>query len=221
MIGAAIFDLDGTLVTFNFDVKGSRRAMLQELARSGFDSSGLELSAPTQEILDAVKQQTLSGRMPIEFGVVRQRLFSILDEFEAEGSKLSRPFEGTKTALEKLRKNDVRLALLTNSGRAATSALLSRYRLAGYFEFVLTRDDVQDLKPSPSGIFQAVARFGLHGSRVYYVGDSVLDVIAAKKAGVSMVAVASGNYRSERLRAEGAKYVLDAISDLPGLLGCQ
>jgi len=217
VISAVIFDLDGTLVTFNFDVKGSRRAIIEELSKDGLDMGGLTFTSPTQEIIDRVKSQ-YTGDGGVGFASVRRRIYSILDGFEGEGAQKAVPFGGTRQALEELRSRCLRLALLTNSGRAATSTLLSRYNLGYYFEFVLTRDEVDEMKPSPSGLLQAVSRFRLPGSAVCYVGDGLLDIIAAKRAGVSMVAVASGNYGPERLRSEGADYVLNAISDLPSLL---
>ncbi|MDG6963407.1 MAG: hypothetical protein JRM83_00250, partial [Nitrososphaerota archaeon] len=37
MTVAAVFDVDGTLVTFQFDMEGTRQALIEELARKGYD----------------------------------------------------------------------------------------------------------------------------------------------------------------------------------------
>jgi phosphoglycolate phosphatase len=55
--------------------------------------------------------------------------------------------------------------------------------------------------------------------RIFYVGDSRYDIIAAKQAGLRVVAVPTGNSDEARLREEGADYVISSISELPGLLG--
>jgi len=217
MARAAIFDLDGTLVTFNFDVRGSRKAMLEEIARRGFDFNGLSLSMATQEMLDTLRQQVLSGRSPESFESVRGALYSILDSFELESCRKSVPFKGTRETLDKLDSMSVRLSVVTNSGRLATTELLNRNNLSSYFEFVLTRDDVDAMKPNPDGLVKAIAMFSMAPASILCVGDSVFDIIAARKAGLKIASVATGLYTQEKLRSEGADYVLSSISEVPGV----
>ncbi|MFI5404705.1 MAG: HAD family hydrolase, partial [Candidatus Gagatemarchaeaceae archaeon] len=87
------------------------------------------------------------------------------------------------------------------------------------FEFVLTRDDVDAMKPSPEGLQKAVSLLGIPARDVYYVGDSLYDVSAGKRAGVKVVAVATGNFSEAALKDEGADYVISSISALAGVLG--
>jgi pyrophosphatase PpaX len=154
-----------------------------------------------------------------DFPEVKRRLYSILDGFELESGKSVAAFPGVKEVLASLVAKPVKLALLTNSGRRASSKLLERSSLSGFFAFVLTRDDVDAMKPRPEGLSQAVTKFGLPKERVVYVGDSPYDIMAAKAAGLKVVSVATGNYRADRLRMEGADYVVDSLADLPGALG--
>lgn len=219
MARAVIFDLDGTLVSFNFDVRGSRKALLEELASRGFEVSGYDLTLPTQEILDGARRQIAAGEVQEDYKTVRNALYLILDAFEVEGSLKSVPFRDTKETLDELKRRKVRLAVVTNSGRTATMGLLGRSGMIDYFEFVLTRDDVEYLKPNPDGLLRAVSRLSLPAPSILFVGDSVLDILAAKRAGLKVVSVATGNYSAERLKAEGADIVLPRISDLPGVIG--
>lgn len=219
MARAVIFDLDGTLVSFNFDVRGSRKALLEELASRGFEVSGYDLTLPTQEILDGARRQIAAGEVQEDYKTVRNALYLILDAFEVEGSLKSVPFRDTRETLNELKRRKVRLAVVTNSGRTATMGLLGRSGMIDYFEFVLTRDDVEYLKPNPDGLLRAVSRLSLPAPSILFVGDSVLDILAAKRAGLKVVSVATGNYSAERLKAEGADIVLPRISDLPEVIG--
>jgi phosphoglycolate phosphatase len=214
---AVLFDIDGTLVTFKFDVKGTREALLAELSRSGLDTSGLDLSTPTQQMVDAAKAR--SKKAGVDFAALRGRLYSILDGFEVESSRSAEMFPQTRPTLLHLRSRSIRLAVLTNSGRKAAFEVLRRGRILECFDFVLTREDVESMKPSPDGILSAVARFSLPKEDVCYVGDGLLDIAAAKGAGLRIISVATGTQLPERLREEGADCVISNLSELPAIIG--
>ena len=211
-----IFDIDGTLVTFRFDVQGTRSALLSEMTRMGFSTTGLTLSSPTVKIMESVREQAASGAR--DYQSARARLYSILDRFEAESSANATIFPGTVETLKFLKKKSVKLGVLTNSGRRAALPLLARYSLTEYFDFVLTRDDVDAMKPAPDGIHRALSLMVLPKEHVFYVGDSTLDIMAAKGAGLKVISVATGNYNAQRLRAEGSEFVIESLAELPRLL---
>jgi HAD superfamily hydrolase (TIGR01509 family) len=212
---AALFDVDGTLVTFQFDVPGTRKALIAELAKSGIDTSGLGLSTPTQQIIDAAKKQVQRG----QFASLKKRLYAMLDGFELEGSRKATPLPGARKTLLSLRARRVRVAVLTNSGRKAAYNVLRRGRMLGCFEFVLTREDVEMMKPNPEGVLEAVRRFSLPKEQVFYVGDGLLDIAAAKGAGLKVISVATGTQTGDRLREAGADFVISSLKELPGILG--
>lgn len=209
-----IFDIDGTLVTFRFDIKGARSALLAEVSRMGFGTSELTSSSPTQKIIDTVRSQIQSGRVGGDYASIRGRLYEILDKFEEESSRDATLFPDTLETLRRLRARSVRLVVLTNSGRRSALQLLRKYSLLEFFDFVLTREDVDAMKPNPEGIQKAVSMLSLPKEEVCYVGDSPYDVVAAKRAGLKVISVATGNYDRERLKLEGADVVIESIGKL-------
>jgi HAD superfamily hydrolase (TIGR01509 family) len=216
---AAVFDLDGTLVTFKFDVQGTRIAIIEELSKSGFDTTGLDVTTPIQTMIESARMQVESGKVRAEFGEVRAKLYSILDDSEMESGPTTSVFPGTRETLDYLKSKSVRLGVLTNSGRRAAAEILRRAGLQDCFEFVLCRDDVAMMKPRPDGLVKAISLLGVPRDRIFYVGDSRYDIIAANQAGLRVVGVSTGNYSGARLKKEGADYVISSISELPGLLG--
>lgn len=218
MVVAAIFDIDGTLVTFKFDTQGTRKLILAELRARGVDTTGLDLSTPTQSILDAAKARMQTDGT-VGYESFLRKAFSILDTFELEGVASTVAFPGTRETLQKLKSMGVRLGVLTNSGRLAASEALSRSHLLDCFEFVLTRDDTEAMKPRPDGLLEAVEMLSLPKASVFYVGDTPLDIVAARRAGIRIVSVTTGNYSADRLRDEGADFVIASISELVGVLG--
>ena len=218
MVKAAVFDIDGTLVSFKFDVQGTRAALLEEMAGRGFDTGNLGLTSPTQSILDAAESQALSGK-GLDFLAFRKKVFSVLDGFELRTAPLTEAFPGSIEELEYLTSRGVRLAVLTNSGRVAATEVLSKARMSDFFEFVLTRDETETMKPRPDGLLKAVSMLRLPPESVCYVGDSPYDIMAARGARVRVVSVASGNYSKDRLKSEGADFAISSISELRIVLG--
>ena len=216
MAVAAIFDIDGTLVSFKFDAEGTRRALIGELRARGVDTSGLDVTSTTQKILDAAKERMAPGDGG--YGGFRRKAFDILDTFELKDIYSTKPFPGMREALVGLKSKGVRLAVLTNSGRKAATKSLTVAGLLGFFEFVLTRDETETMKPRPEGLLQAVTMLSLPREKVFYVGDTPYDIMAAKGAGVKSVSVATGSYTAARLAAEGADFVISSISDLGDIL---
>jgi len=218
MIRAVIFDVDGTLVTFTFDIAGTRRALIGELISRGYSTSDLTTTTLTQVILDSAREQIESGRVKDDYQALRSRAFSMLDRFELASAKAAKPIHGTLTTLKGLRLSSIRLGALTNSGRAGATRVLKRGGLMNVFELILTRDDVPAMKPKPDGILKALDLLNLSKDELLTVGDSVIDIQAADAAGVRVASVATGNYSRERLVAEGADLIMSSISELPALL---
>ncbi len=218
MIRAVVFDVDGTLVTFTFDVPGTRTAIIKELVRRGYSASNLTTTTPTQDILDSAKEQVDSGRVKDDYENLRSTIFSMLDRFELDSAKKAKPIHGIAENLETLRLSSIRLGALTNGGRVVARAILKRSGLDHVFELVLSRDDVPAMKPRPDGILRALELLRLSKDELLYVGDSVYDVRAANAAGVKIASVATGTYSIERLGAEGPDFVMSSISELPTLL---
>ena len=215
---AAIFDLDGTLITFNFNARGTKRALLEEFRELKIDTEGLDETSPTQKILDTAKERTarVSGH---DYRVVRRRLFDVIDRFEVETIRATSMFPGTRGTLRLLKSEGVVLGLLTNSGRLATDYILKKQKIADMFSLILTRDDVESMKPSPQGLLMAIGMLPRSVRDVYYVGDSPYDIAAAKQAGVRVISVPTGNYTEQVLREEGADYVVRSIELVPKVLG--
>jgi len=219
LTAAVIFDIDGTLVTFTFDVQRSREALLREMSARGFNTAGMGLTTPTQLIIDAAQDQVARGQVEADFEALRKKFYDILDGFELAGVSTTSVLPGVSESLAYLKSQGVRLGVLTNSGRKAATKALARAGLTKMFEFVLTRDETLSLKPRPEGLRKAVLMLGLPSGDVYYVGDSTMDIVAARAAGLKLISVATGSYSEERLRKEGAELVVSSLEELPRVIG--
>lgn len=219
MIRGLIFDVDGTLVSLKVDGERLRSTTSRELSRMGFDVSFMsEGNLYTQDVIDRAKRQVETGAVNADFEVVRSSLNKALDELEMGWNAQAEPIEGTGATLARLKSSSIKLATLTNSGRAPSDWLLKKHGLFGYFDFSLTRDDVPAMKPRADGMLKAISMMALTPDELLYVGDSIIDVRAAKAAGLKIAAVTTGRYPIERLTQEGSDYVISSLSELVGFI---
>jgi len=86
------------------------------------------------------------------------------------------------------------------------------------FEVVIGGEDVEQHKPHPEGLFQAIEKLGCSTASVVYVGDSVVDAELAQRAGVPLIVVLSGVTPKDDFHRYEPIAVLESISQLPKVL---
>jgi HAD superfamily hydrolase (TIGR01509 family) len=224
LLRGIIFDLDGTLISLHVDGAAFRKEIADELTQSGFRMDLIEVHSKAlyiQDILDLAKSQVDQGLVKVDYDGVRRRTFQALDGLEVEWIRHSQLLPGAEAILSRLGsegKAPITLALLTNSGRAATRYAMETLGFERYFQKTFTRDDLPAMKPRSEGITAALKALGLGQSEVLYVGDSPTDIIATRGAGIRIASIASGRYDVEALRKLGPDYALGSLSELEDLI---
>ena len=89
--------------------------------------------------------------------------------------------------------------------------VISEHGLEGYFDLVVCSNDVDHPKPHPDQLIKILEHFGIEPCDSLYVGDSELDEIAAKAAGVPFVA-----YKNRSLSAD---FHIQSLKQIAGILG--
>lgn len=102
----------------------------------------------------------------------------------------TRPYAGILEALDALAGRT--LAVLTNKPGEMSRAILDRLGLSGRFLRVIGGDDLGSRKPDPEGLRVLLAQAGADPHQATMVGDSAIDVLTARAAGVRAVGVAWG-----------------------------
>jgi HAD superfamily hydrolase (TIGR01509 family) len=207
---AFLFDLDGTLVDSVYQhVLAWREALEQagiELAvwrihrRIGM-SGGLLANNLLRET-----GHRFTGREATEL----QRVHA-----EAYARQVSqvRCLPGARELLAYLSKITVPWAIAT-SGRLESAAPALKILGVGDKTAVVTRDQVQHAKPDPDLFLAAAERLGAEISDSFVVGDSVWDLLAARRARALGIGLLSGGYGREELERAGAYRVYQDPADL-------
>ena len=211
MIKAIIFDLDGTLIEFKLDVYSSKNEVIHLIKRQLPNIVGLDVSQPYHLMLEKVRcfvdEKT--------FESIKLKVFEVLDKFEEKAVQETSLKEGALYALIELKRIGKRITLLTNSGKTATFNALKKFGIIDLFEIVLSREDVEFLKPSTSGFKKMLTLLNLDASECLSVGDGLIDLIPSKALGIKFVAVSGGYNPIEKLLEHRPDYVVNSLSELP------
>ena len=183
-----IFDLDGTLVDTAPDLSNALNHVLTARghdpvpAAAVREAVGRGARAMIEEALERAATQDDVDRMLADF----------LMHYEANIARESRPFPGAVAALERLSSAGARLAVCTNKRESLTRMLLQALELQDYFAATAGRDTFGVSKPDPGHLLGVIAAAGGEPSRAVMVGDSAVDIAAARGAGVPSILVTFG-----------------------------
>ena len=204
-VAALVFDLDGTLVDSVYQhVLAWHRALLE---------SGIELSVWRIHRRIGMSGGLFARALLRETGRDLDATFlqQLQDRHAAAYKQLAgdvRPLPGTLELLARLTELGCPWSIAT-SGRIETAGpVLERLRVPAHVPIV-TRDQVERAKPDPDLFLAALERLNVRAADAYVVGDSVWDMLAARRAGVLGVGVLSGGYGEDELERAGAYRVYD------------
>jgi phosphoglycolate phosphatase len=142
---------------------------------------------------------------------------SALAEFlEFYGKNLAvrtRPFPGVLKALDQLQVRGERLGICTNKYEDFSAVLLRKLDLAKYFGAVLGGDSLDVRKPDGGHILGVIERLKTDPAHAIMVGDTEVDVKAARNAGIPVIAVSFG-YSPVPADKLGADLVIDKFDAL-------
>jgi HAD superfamily hydrolase (TIGR01549 family) len=218
MVRAVIFDLDGTLIDYKYHAEEAREAMIASLGNLGFDVSKMDAKAPTMMIVDSALRQIGGGKVRIGKEELRQMLNETLDGFDMRAQSEAAIKPHSVRVIKEIKAKGYLLGLVTNSGSKVTTLSLEKYQIANYFDAVVTRDDVERMKPSGEGLRRILEFLHVDASEAVYVGDSWADVVAARENGVRNIAVEGGMSTRERLEEQSPELILPSLEKLPSLL---
>jgi HAD superfamily hydrolase (TIGR01509 family) len=207
---AFLFDLDGTLVDSVYQhVLAWREAMAGvgiELAvwtihrRIGM-SGGLMANAILRETGHEVTTEEAS------------RLLRLHAEAYARLAKQVRPLPGARDLLAHLTQAGVPWAIATSGRIESARPTLDALGVPPGVPIV-TRDQVEHAKPDPDLFLAAAERLGVPIGDSVVVGDSVWDLLAARRARALGVGLLSGGYGLDELERAGAYRVYQDPADL-------
>ena len=119
---------------------------------------------------------------------------------------------GVEALLRAAKGQGLKVGLASSSPRAWVAGHLARLGLTGFFEAVLSSDDVEKTKPDPELYLRALAQLHIEPKEAIAIEDSPNGVLAAVAAGIYCVAVP--NEVTSQLEIHGAHLTLESLAQI-------
>jgi len=218
-VDAVIFDLDGTLID-SMDVYFSimrvvferlefpplsREEMWGALTEKGFEWASVlpEEVLPRQEEVIARARGIIDEVSPLLF---RQEV---------------RPIPGVAETLKEFSRKKMKIGLVTSTPSKHLDVkllALETFGVGNLFDEIITADDAPQKKPAADPLIECARRLGVLPNRSVYIGDSRVDIISGKAAGMKTVGVLTGIEDYESLKREDPDVILSSVAELRGMI---
>lgn len=209
-----MFDLDGTLVD---SVPDLAAAIDKTLLVLGQPAAGIE------QVRDWVGngakvlvRRALAGGLQhahVDDSLAEQALALFMQHY-AENHGLTQVYPGVRQTLGWFREQQIELAIVTNKPEQFVAPLLDGQGLGGYFRWIIGGDTLPQQKPDPAALLHVMRLAGVESAHALFIGDSRNDVVAARAAGVTCVAVTYGYNHGRPIAEENPACVLNNLAEL-------
>lgn len=212
MLKAAIFDLDGTLADTMPDLFTAMNAMLREL---GYPERTLD---DLYNYINKGSRRFVGQALPegsfddYDSPVVTEAVMTYGKHYSKCYADRTSPYPGIAEALAVLKERGIKLGVLSNKHDTFVKVIVDKL-YPDVFDSVHGQLDLPE-KPDPAPAFQVAEELGVSPDECAFIGDSDVDMLTAKNAGMVSFGVTWG-YRSEKcLKDAGAKFIVRETGDL-------
>jgi phosphoglycolate phosphatase len=219
VVKAVVFDLDGTIASFNVDYMTVRAEVRGLLISSGLPASILQAN---ESIFDMLQKSEIfvknNGKPAKMMKNMRDKALAIAEKYELEAARTTTLLPGVVGALKAVKKMSLKIGLCTINSERATNQILERFKIAMYFDAVVSRDKVRYVKPNSEHLEATLKALGVSAKEALLIGDGVRDMQCASDLKVIAVGLSAGVSSGKELTSFGANYLITSIADLPMLI---
>ncbi|MGC9132833.1 MAG: HAD family hydrolase [Nanopusillaceae archaeon] len=202
-----IMDLDGTLVN-SLKIYDEAHQKIFEKYNIKVDGTLDSFGAPPRELVEAIiKKHNLNIGSE---DILREAEDIIIEEY-LDKIKFN---VGAKQILNYFREKKYKLSIVTSNTKRLVYELLKHLGILNLFDVIITGDDVKEQKPEPECYIKAVKMMNLLPFEVLAIEDSIYGIIAAKRAGINVIGIASGVNKKRELISAGATMVFKNLKEL-------
>ncbi|MGB7529726.1 HAD family hydrolase [Sphingobacterium cellulitidis] len=196
-INAVLFDLDGTLIDSEFFYFSTWAPILE-------NDYGLKIDF--DEWITNFAGHTLNHNVQMlnqeyKLNVDEEDMwFATRAGYSKANMSNIRLMPHAKEILEAIQASGKKIGLVTSSYQTTVDIVLGEHQLLDYFEFFVTRDQVENPKPNAEPYLLAVSKLSIPKDEIVVVEDTSTGCTAAKNAGLYCIAVTKQEVEKSRLK---------------------
>lgn len=203
-----IFDLDGTLLNTLEDLRDCTNFALNKF---GFPHRNIEeiRTFAGNGLRNLMKRSCPEGTPEEKIDAV---LAEMKNRYCAHAYDKTVPYRGIIPMLQELKKDGASMAIVSNKANDMIQILHQKF-FSSYIPVAIGETDGLPRKPAPDLVDLALRRLNVTKENAYYIGDSEVDILTAKNAGLPCLVVGWGFRDEKDLLAAGAEkiYVSPAV----------
>lgn len=210
-----IFDLDGTLLNSLEDIRDSANYTMRKM---GFPEKNCE------EIKNAIGNgvrhlltRCIPQEMETDDKILEQALQIFRQYYFLHSQDKTVPYEGARGHLRCLDERGLKMAVISNKPDEAAQKVV-RHFFGDHIRYISGEKEGIRRKPAPDLIQEALRFLNDDTSHAVYVGDSEVDVLTARNAGIPVILVSWGFRKREALEALKPDYLVDNFDELTTLI---
>ncbi len=209
---AAVFDLDGTLLDTMPSMVAACRATTDSLGLPPFGEEEVRTFV-------GMGQKVLVDRMMAAAGIEDQALIDraqviYRDIFPRLSTYKVEAFEGIEESLDILADMGFKLAVMTNKSDRLSPAVLAQVFPPHRFDDIRGSLPGVPLKPDPASTLALLARLDADPARSFFIGDSDIDILTGRAAGMTTIAVSWGFQPLQKLEDLSPDYLAHKAADM-------
>ncbi|MCI7742755.1 MAG: HAD family hydrolase [Clostridiales bacterium] len=211
---AVLFDLDGTVLDTVEDIADSLNRALENHGFARISTAQAEsfLGNGTRRLVELALPESCPESVKED---VIEEYRGLYDRFCHEKT---RPYRGMVELIKALKAAGVKTAIVSNKPDSMVQTLATVY-YPGVPDVVLGEREGLARKPAPDMVQFALKAIGAEAGRSIYVGDTEVDILTARNAGLGCISVPWGFRSREQLEKAGADPIADTVEELARYLG--
>jgi 2-phosphoglycolate phosphatase len=210
---AVLFDLDGTLIDSEKDI-----AAAANFTRERYGLEPVSGSVIATYVGNGV-MVLLAKALGTEDQTKIQEAHEIFKTYYRDHcADHTRVYPGTFDLLNALKKKNVKMGVVSNKPQEFTDAILEKLGLAPYFEVAFGPEATVNRKPHPEPLLTALSKMGVKPSEAVMIGDSYVDIEAARAAKMLVGVLTHGYGTREVLSAADPDWMVDSFEDFMEIL---
>jgi phosphoglycolate phosphatase len=204
-----IFDLDGTLIDSRLDLANAVNATLSHMGMSPLANERVYTyvgnGAPV-----LIRRALGERASEPEFARALEFFLAYYGDHDLDHTTL---YPGVREALDRLRDAGKRMAVLTNKPVRMTRSIVDGLGIRGHFFQVYGGNSFEQKKPHPMGVEALMREAGVERAATMMVGDSSVDVLTARNAGIFCCGVTYG-FQPETLADPAPDLLVDRMEQV-------